>query len=159
MSALQPSDSVTRIYTFFSVFSSIAIYHRVLNIVPAVLYNRNLWFIHSVLNSLHLLILTSQRSPPLPSCSHKSVTGSSASYFRFHVKVRSYGVCLSLTDLAGASLGPSMLLHVALFCSLSWLSNISLYIHAPCLYAFLCPWTLRLSPCLDCCEYRSACLF
>ena len=66
MSALQPSDSVTRIYTFFSVFSSIAIYHRILNIVPAVLYNRNLWFIHSVLNSLHLLILTSQSFPPRP---------------------------------------------------------------------------------------------
>ena len=63
MSALQPSDSVTRIYTFFSVFSSIAIYHRILNIVPAVLY-RNLWFIHSVFNSLHLLILTSHPSLP-----------------------------------------------------------------------------------------------
>ena len=45
---------------------------------------------------------------------------------RFHVRVMSYNICLSLFDLVWYSLGPSMLLQMALFCSFSWLNNIPL---------------------------------
>ena len=34
ISAVQQSDSVIHIYTFFFVFFSIVVYHRILNIVP-----------------------------------------------------------------------------------------------------------------------------
>ena len=54
------------------------------------------------------------------------------SYFRFHTQVISYGICLSLFDLrhlVWSSLGPSMLLQMALFHSFLWLSNIPLDIY------------------------------
>ena len=53
--AVQQSDSVTRIYSFFFIFVSTMVYHRMLNIVPYI-YSRSL-FISSIHNSLHLLIL------------------------------------------------------------------------------------------------------
>ena len=89
LSALQPSDSVTRIYAFFSVFFSIAIYHRILNIVPAVLSNRNVWFIHSIFNNLHLLILTSQSfaSQPPPFLAITGLFSMSCSLFLVHKEV------------------------------------------------------------------------
>ena len=34
ISAVQQSDSVIHIYTFFFIFFSITVYHRMLNIVP-----------------------------------------------------------------------------------------------------------------------------
>ena len=40
------------------------------------------------------------------------------SYFKFHIEVISYGICLSLSDLlhlVWSSLSPFMLLQVALF--------------------------------------------
>ena len=37
ISAVQQSDSVIHIYTFFFIFFSIMVYHRILNIVPCVI--------------------------------------------------------------------------------------------------------------------------
>ena len=34
ISAVQQSDSLTHIYTFFFIFFSTVVYHRILNIVP-----------------------------------------------------------------------------------------------------------------------------
>ena len=53
-------------FTYVCIFFSIMVYHRVSNIVPSVIYSRNL-FIHSLYTSLHLQIPNSQ-STPLPSC-------------------------------------------------------------------------------------------
>ena len=53
-------------------------------------------------------------------------------FLKFHlIKEISDNTCLSLSDLlhsAWHSLGPSMPLQMALFCSFSWLNNIQLYI-------------------------------
>ena len=54
------SDSVIHMHIFF-IFISIMVYHRILNIVPCTI---ELWLIHSVYNSLHLLFPTSQFCPP-----------------------------------------------------------------------------------------------
>ena len=51
----------------------------------------------------------------------------------------SYDICLSLSDLLHSvwqSLGPFMLLQMALFCSLLWLSNTPWYTYL--LYPFIC---------------------
>ena len=75
ISAEQQSDSVIHIYTFFFIFFSIMVYHRILNIVPCV-YSRALLFIHFLFNSLHLLTSNSQSiplPPPLAFGNHKSV--------------------------------------------------------------------------------------
>ena len=78
-----------------------------------VLYNRTLLFIHSIYNSLYLLVPNSQSNPPLPPLplgNHKSVfyafetasvsyISSFVPYFRFHIWVISYSICLSLSDL------------------------------------------------------------
>ena len=65
ISAVQQSGSVTHICTLFSIFFSIMVYHRILNIVP-VLYSGALLFIHPIYNSLHLLISDSHATPPSP---------------------------------------------------------------------------------------------
>ena len=57
--------------------------------------------------------------------------------FRFHVSVKSYGICLSLSTLfhlAQYSLGPSMLLQMVRLYSFLWPSNIPLNI---CTTSFL----------------------
>ena len=56
------------IYTFFFIFFSTMVYHRILNIDTCAIYNRTLVLIHSVYNSLQLLIPNSQSfpSPPTP---------------------------------------------------------------------------------------------
>ena len=55
-------------------------------------------------------------------------------FLKFHlIKEVSDDTCLSLSDLlhsAWQSLGPSMPLQMALFCSFSWLNNIQLCIYA-----------------------------
>ena len=59
----------------------------------------------------------------------------------------SYNISSSLSDLLHSvwqSLGPSMLLQMALFHSFSWLSNILLIYVLYLLYPFLCLWTFRL---------------
>ena len=55
------------IYTSIFIFFSIMIYHRILTIA-AVLYNRTLFFIHSIYTSLYLLISNSHSylRPQLP---------------------------------------------------------------------------------------------
>ena len=70
----------------------------------------------------------------------------------------SYDISLSgLLHLVWHSLGPHMLLQMALFSSFSWLNNIPLFIHTcihiyiyiyppHLLYPFLCWWTFRLFP-------------
>ena len=63
ISAVQHSDSVIHIYTFFFIFFSIMVYPRILNIVPCAT-SRTLLFIHSMCNSLHLLTPNSQSIPP-----------------------------------------------------------------------------------------------
>ena len=61
------------IRTPFFIFFSIIVYHRTLIIVPRDIY---LSFIHSIHNSIHLIIPNSQSIPPLPPLyhgNHKSV--------------------------------------------------------------------------------------
>ena len=69
-----------------------------------------------------------------------------------------------LLHLVWSSLGPSILLQMALFCSFhDWV--IFHCIYAPhLLFPFLCWWTLKLFPCLGCCkqgcsEHWRACIF
>ena len=77
-----------------------------------VLYSRTSLLIYSNCNSQHLLTLNSQSIPLLPPftletkyflyvCESVPVLkiGSFVPYFRFHVYVISYGICLSLSDL------------------------------------------------------------
>ena len=52
-------------------------------------------------------------------------------FSRFHIYVLAYGICFSLSDLlhsVGQTLGPSMLLQMALFRSFLWLTSSPLYI-------------------------------
>ena len=53
-------------------------------------------------------------------------------YFRFHIEVISYGICLSLSDLLHlvcSSLGSSMLLPMEFFHSFLWPSSIPSPLH------------------------------
>ena len=60
---------------------------------------------------------------------------------------------LHFLHLRTLSLGPSLLPHMALFCSFLWLSTISLCVsNHVSFHPFLCWWTFRLFPCLGCCE-------
>ena len=86
-------------------------------------------------------------------------------HFRFHIKGKSY-ISPSLSDLLHSvycSLGPSMLLQMALFHFLNgWVICHCIYVHLP--YPFLCQWTFRLFPCLGSCkqcgnEHWGACIF
>ena len=78
ISGVQQSDPVmrtdthTHTHTFFFVFFSIMVYHRILSIVP-LLCSMALLFIHSVYNSMHLLIPHSQSFPPPPPGNHEPV--------------------------------------------------------------------------------------
>ena len=60
-------------------------------------------------------------------------------------------ICLYPTHLVWSSLGPSMLLKIALFHSSLWLILHRVYIPYP-LYPVLCRWTFRLLPCLGYCK-------
>ena len=63
------------------------------------------------------------------------MNGSLESYFRFHVEVMAYDICLSISDwlqLVRSSLGPPILPQMAWFHPFSWLSNIS-----SCMYPIL----------------------
>ena len=80
----------------------------------------------------------------------------------------SSNICLTLSDLlhlGQSSLGPSMLLQLALFSSILWLSHIPLYICITySLPIFICWWTFWLLPCLryckECCsEHWGRCVF
>ena len=54
-------------------------------------------------------------------------------FFRFHIYVLAYGICLSLSDpphSAWQTLGPSTSLQITQFCFFLWLHNIPLYICA-----------------------------
>ena len=62
---IQQSDSFIHIYTFFFIFFSIMVYHRILNMAPCA--RGTLLSSHSLYNSLHLLILNSQSTLPPPS--------------------------------------------------------------------------------------------
>ena len=65
--AVQQSDSVIHIYTFFFIFFSIMVYHRKLNIVSCAFYSRTLLSVHSLYNSSHMLPPNSQSVPsPIP---------------------------------------------------------------------------------------------
>ena len=75
ISAVQESDSIIHIYTFFFIFFSIIVITGYWIEFP-VLYSRTLSFILSIYNSLHLLIPNSQSVPPppfFPLGNHKSV--------------------------------------------------------------------------------------
>ena len=57
------------LYMYMPSFSyfSMMVYHRIWNIAPCALHSRTLLFIHSIDNSLHLLIPNSQSLTPYPS--------------------------------------------------------------------------------------------
>ena len=70
----QQSDSVVNIYTFFFIFFSITVYHRILNTVPYAIYSRIL-FIHPIHSSLHMPIPSSKSIPsPSPTTSLFSIS-------------------------------------------------------------------------------------
>ena len=64
ISVVQQSDLVIHVHTFFLIFFSIMVYHRILNIYP-VLYSRTLLFIHPIYNNLRLLTPNFQSIPSL----------------------------------------------------------------------------------------------
>ena len=111
ISAVQQSDSVTHIQTFFFLtFFFITVYHGILNIVPCALQQDLV--IHPSFISLHLLIPNSQSFPPPPASplATTSLISMSVSLFPFcrqvhlcptldSTRVISYGICLSLSDL------------------------------------------------------------
>ena len=75
------------IYIFFFLFFSIMTYHRVLDIAPCALHG-TLMFIHSMGNSLHLLIPSSQPIPPLLfPLATTGLFSTSLSQFLFHRRV------------------------------------------------------------------------
>ena len=59
---------------FFFIFFSIMVYHKILNIFHCAVYTRTWLFIHSIYNSLHLLVPSSQSSPSLPTTSLLTTT-------------------------------------------------------------------------------------
>jgi len=115
ISAVQQSDSVIYIYiyiyiythTLSFIFLSLMVYHRIFSIVSCAISKT---FIHSVYNSLHLLIPNSHSIPPpspIALGNHRSVfyvydsisasqTGSFLPYFRLRTYVVSYAVYFSL---------------------------------------------------------------
>ena len=64
-SAVQPSDSVIHLYTFFWKSFSMMVYHRILNPVPCAMQS-DLLFLCSMCNGSHLLTPNSQSFPPPP---------------------------------------------------------------------------------------------
>ena len=155
------------LYTYiqsFKILFSIMVYHRIMNIV---LYIRTLLFIHSKWKSLHIHTTSNHPSPsPPPLGSHKSVfyvyesvsvlqINSFVSYFRFHIWVKSYDICLSLSDLlhlVWQFLGPSMLHQMALLHSFLWLSSIPLYICTTSSLSSYPSMELRLFTCFGYCQ-------
>ena len=76
-------------------------------------------------------------------------------YFRFHILVISYDICLFLTSLIWKYLGLSVLLKMALFWSFYvWVIFHCIYVPY-LLYPLLCWWTFRLLPCLRYCNWYS----
>ena len=60
-------------FMFFSIFFSIMVYYRILNIA-LVLYSNTLLFIHSIYDNMHLLIPNYQFScPPAQMCAISSL--------------------------------------------------------------------------------------
>ena len=83
---------------------------------------------------------------------------SSVLHLKFHIRVKSYDICLSLTDLVLISIILSRSIHVVANGKISfWLpSNAPLYIYIPhLLYPFIRQWTFGLFPyfgyCWWCC--------
>ena len=89
VSAVQQSDSVIHIHTFFfNIFFSITVCHRTLNIGPCA-GQQGLVVYHPIYNSLHLLIPTSQSSASLhPRGNHKSVKSVSLKQLFYSAPVR-----------------------------------------------------------------------
>ena len=95
------------------------IYDRIVTTIP-LLYSRALLFIHSIYNSLQLLTPNSQFFPASTSLgNHKSILyvcesvsvleiGSLVPYFRVHIEVISYGICLSLSELLSMRISSCM---------------------------------------------------
>ena len=127
--AVQQSDPVTQIYTFFFSYYAPSCFHKWLDIWFPVLHSRI-----SLLVQMQRFSSTIPRLPfhhPLPTYppgQHESVLyicdlfgfvdRSFVPYFRLHIQVISYGVCLSLSDFLHSiweSLVPSMLLQMAFF--------------------------------------------
>ena len=118
------------------------------------LYSKTLLFMHSIYNSLHLLISHSQFIPPgtPPTTSLFSMTMSLFLFcrevhlcrlFRFNMWMVSCDVCPSLSDLlhlVRSSLGPPMVLKMTGFHSFLWASNFfELQIEKPCLTCIFIP--------------------
>ena len=86
ISAIQKSGSIIHIYTFFFIFFSIMVYHRILNIVPCAIqqdlvgYPTN----KALYNSLHLLTPASQSFLCNPFLATTSLFSMSVSLFLFH---------------------------------------------------------------------------
>ena len=131
----------SHIKIYFLTLSSIMFHHKWLYIVPCAI-QQDLNAFHSKGNILHLLTPNSQSIPlsPPPSwqlqvcfpspCVSFLWKGLFVLYIRFQIWVI-YGICLSLSDvfhLVWEPLVPFMLVQMAWFYSLLWLSNIPLCI-------------------------------
>ena len=136
ISAVQQSDSVIYIYThtFSFIVFSLMVCHRIFSIVPCAISKT---FIHSVYNSLHLLIPNSHSVPPpspIPLGNHRSVfyvydsisvsqTGSFVPYFRLHTYVVSYTIYFSLGRclfILLENLQPLLLFTVNMLSEIPW---------------------------------------
>ena len=133
------------------------------------LYNRTL-FIHSAHNSLLLLTPNSHSISPHTCKVPCTLTTTGLFSFCFVDKFMChildstykyiYGICLPLSDLLSDNLQVHPCCCKWHFYSFLWLSNIPLYIYIYIympyfFYQFMCQWTFRLHPCLNC--YKWCC--
>jgi len=116
------------IYSLLFLLFQMMIYHRIMNTAPCAMWQKLVcpfcvqWFA-----SANSKLMLCPSPTPLSLGNPKSVLyvcelvfiykRSFVSYFRFHIWVILYGICLSLCDsnLVWQSLGPSKLLQMALF--------------------------------------------
>ena len=105
IAAVEQSDSVAHMYTFFLIFISTMVYQRILNIIPCGIQEDLVFFMYSMYTSLCLLIPNFQSNSPhsnaIYSYRHYSfipLTNLLSSFFVTSVVLGSEDVMLNKTD-------------------------------------------------------------
>ena len=105
IAAVEQSDSVAHMYTFFFIFISIMVYQRILNIIPCGIQEDLVFFMYSIYTSLCLLIPNFQSNPlhsnAIYSYCHYSfihLTKLVSSFFVTSVVLGSEDIMLNKTD-------------------------------------------------------------